>query len=119
MSNRNRVLEETWEAQRYVVEMKGDAGRQIGQFIDDADDPDWPSCDRDRAQLASVAPEMVRLLLSVEWDVEGFDSRGDSSGFVCLFCANGADHGHAGDCALDAVLRKAGVPRADKETRRE
>lgn len=63
--NRNRVLEETWEVQRYVVEMKGDAGRHLGQFVDDVDDPEWPSCDRDRAQLASAAPEMARLLLDM------------------------------------------------------
>lgn len=93
MTNRNRVLEETWEVQRYVVEMAGDAGRQLGQFVDDADDPDWPSCDRDRAQLAAVAPEMARLLL---------DMRG--AGLLPGAMEDRMEH----------VLRKAGVI-ADKE----
>lgn len=60
-----RAHEETWVAHRYVVEMDGDAGRQLGQFVDDVDDPEWSWCDRDRAELAAAAPEMARFLLKV------------------------------------------------------
>ena len=53
-------------------------------------------------RLAATAPEMARVLLAVEWD-----------GGTCPSCGGTRDRheddGHADDCALDAVLRKAGV----------
>jgi hypothetical protein len=58
------------------------------------------------ARLAAAAPEMARLLLEKQWGDRGW----------CLWC-DGIDpadttcrgEGHAADCALVAVLRKAGV----------
>lgn len=106
--NENKVLEETWEVQRYVVEMKGDAGRQLGTFIDDADAPEWPSCDRDRAQLAAAAPEMARLLIEVQWaGVLTYQYEG--GGDPCCPVCEGEEPRHEPDCKLVAVLRKAGV----------
>jgi hypothetical protein len=56
-----------------------------------------------RARLAACAPEMARLLLSIEWDgVLG-----------CPVCSSypplTGTAGHKQGCALAAVLRKAGV----------
>jgi hypothetical protein len=100
--------EETWEAQRYVIEMAGDAGRKLGEFIDDNDDPGWPSCDRDRAQLAAQAPAMARLLLELQWISQESDE-----GYLppqCMVCeAYQESTEHAPDCELMAVLKKAGV----------
>ncbi len=98
--------EETWTAQRYVIEMADEAhrGRSLGQFIDDDDDPENPSCDRDRAQLAAAAPEMARLLLT---RADNTDSGRDDVDWYCFACHQGG--GHAPDCRLVAVLRKAGV----------
>jgi hypothetical protein len=102
-----KAWEETWEAQRYVVEMAGDAGHHLGQFVDDVDDPEQPSCDRDRAQLAAAAPEMARLLLELY--------RPGWVPHVCPECSAKvyANHDeyeeHDADCRLVAVLRKAGM----------
>lgn len=60
----------------------------------------------ERRQLASAAPDMARVLLSLS--IERHDETGRRLG--CAAC--GADIGiepHTSDCALDAALRKAGV----------
>ena len=51
---------------------------------------------RDRARFAACAPEAILLLITLEWD-HG----------TCNVCFN--THVHAPECALDALLRKAGV----------
>lgn len=53
--------------------------------------------DEARARLAAAAPELVRVLLAVEFIKDGF----------CPSCH--CYDGHAKGCALDAALRKAGV----------
>lgn len=59
----------------------------------------------DRAKLAAAAPEMARLLLALEW--AGNIGQG---GYGCAECSGEARHKkHYPDCALLAVLRKAGV----------
>ncbi len=93
-----KVWEETWEAQRYVIEMAGDARRHLGQFVDDEDDPNDPACDRNRATLAAAAPEMARLLL----DIVGRFERGDSAGEIGDWLADSDE--------MVTALRKAGVP---------
>lgn len=104
-----KVWEETWVQQRYVVEMAGDSGRHLGQFVDDEDDPDDPGCDRDRAQLAAAAPEMARLLLELEW-AGGFTYPYDTGTTSCCpVCTAEPSEGHEKDCKLVAVLVKAGV----------
>jgi hypothetical protein len=54
------------------------------------------------ARLASAAPDMARVLLSVEWD-------GNADEDICPSCYQHEAMGHAADCALDAALHKAGV----------
>jgi|CXWL01.1.fsa_nt_gi hypothetical protein len=58
-----------------------------------------------RAILAAAAPDLVRALLAVEWGVYC----GSWDGPVCPMCVGDRSDGHAGDCQLDAALRKAGV----------
>lgn len=67
--------------------------------------------DRDRMRLASAAPDLVRVLLGIEWSW-----RERSEHLRCPECdgdgppRKGEPHlGHAPSCALDAALRKAGV----------
>jgi hypothetical protein len=114
-----KAWEETWEVQRYVIELAGDAGHQLGQFVDDVDDPEWPSCDRDRAQLAAAAPEMARLLLELACyrDCDFCEQKIDR-GFV-PGSAGDIDtdlhpywHTHSSRCPLRVVLEKAGIPTA-------
>lgn len=67
-----------------------------------------------RAKLAACAPEMARMLLAIEWsgwNHEGYDPGGD----CCPVCS-GSDnpdlhenHRHTQTCALDALMRKAGI----------
>lgn len=57
--------------------------------------------DAPRARLAAAAPELVRVLLSIEW---GGRYHGD-----CPSCAYQEHNGHATWCWLNAALRKAGV----------
>lgn len=71
-----------------------------------------------RAKLAAAAPEMLRVLLQVEW--EGGDCAGTS---VCPACAadkypeNRRRHDA---CPLDAALTAAGFPdQASREAARE
>jgi hypothetical protein len=58
-------------------------------------------------KLAAAAPEMARLLLSLEW-ADGHWSVNHRGG-GCLSCGSARDEGHREDCRLVAVLRKAGV----------
>jgi hypothetical protein len=54
-------------------------------------------------RLASAAPDMARLLLSLEWPV-------DSDGYsACADCASRRSVGHDRDCDWLRVMRKAGV----------
>jgi hypothetical protein len=61
----------------------------------------WGDDSNDRAKLAAAAPDMARLLIEIEW-------QGDEVRYRCPSCGGGTP-GHESDCALDAVLRKAGV----------
>lgn len=62
--------------------------------------------DNARAELASAAPDMARVLLAIEWE-------GSDDFVLCPCCKSRAaglpDRQHAADCALDAALRKAGI----------
>lgn len=72
--------------------------------------------DKARAKLAAAAPEMARLLLEVQWTPTGYDHEP-----CCPICSMSMPrrpedrdearfpHGHAKDCTLLAVLKKAGV----------
>lgn len=60
---------------------------------------------RDRAQLASAAPDMGRVLLAIEWS--GCETFTDNE--CCPTCAATEREGHTAGCALDAALRKAGI----------
>lgn len=92
--------EETWEAEHedsldYIT--RGPDG-----FIAGFDDQ------KERATLAAAAPEMARVLLALEW--KGAELGDDCTYAVCPSCgAYKGEVGHAPDCGLVAVLRKAGV----------
>lgn len=105
--------EETWFADEgfvYVGE-----GRDRMTFFDPTPGP--PADIESRARLASAAPELVRVLLTVE-------AASLASASACPVCRGpyvedmrggpyrasaGYVIDHAFDCALDAALRKAGV----------
>lgn len=82
-------------------------------------DEDSSTCDV--ADLISAAPDMARMLLDIQWTPTGYDHEP-----CCPICSLSKPkpglarddahfpHGHAKDCALLAVLLKAGVI-ADKE----
>jgi hypothetical protein len=105
--------EEAWDAEDHcdVDEFYG-AGVQLVPwqlYLVDTEECHPFSQLKARARLASAAPDLVRVLLAVEWGCPGryclscgetepgIDAEGDRSG------------GHAPDCALDLALRKAGV----------
>ena len=67
---------------------------------------DGTEADEANAKLAAAAPDMARALLAIEW--RG-GVQGDSG--MCPSCSVFAGFSHAPNCALDAALRKAGVPR--------
>lgn len=54
----------------------------------------------DRAKIASVAPEAIRLLLAAEW--------AGCCG-VCIHCGAYESEGHDTACPFEALMRKAGV----------
>lgn len=59
-----------------------------------------------RAKLAAAAPDLVRVLLAVEWGDDQED------GDYCPSCGLEKEYyggRHSEGCALDAALRKAGV----------
>jgi hypothetical protein len=95
--------EEEWIHDHVYVRVPaaGDAPERSYLFADATSEIDSAS-----ARLAAAAPEMARLLLEKQWGDRGW----------CLWC-DGIDpadttcrgEGHAADCALVAVLRKAGV----------
>jgi hypothetical protein len=68
------------------------------------------------ARLAACAPEMARMLLAIEWNGHEEDSieRGRNES-TCPMCGalemgeQGSFRAHRPDCAIDALLRKAGV----------
>jgi len=97
-------------------------GTNFGAFGDltEASPFNPTSADADRARLAAAAPEMVRVLLAIEW------SGSDEEGSKCASCGEReyappalydeagkylsyTPGSHSPDCALDAALRKAGV----------
>lgn len=97
----SKVWEETWVDDwnsDYGVSLKRDDGVAIGRIS--AGGPEGVA----RARLAASAPDLVRVLLAV--DFEG----GDGGRSWCPSCY-GLSHGegHAPDCDLLAALRKAGV----------
>lgn len=96
--------EETWEALGPHV---GTADEEILRSTTEHEPTAWA-----RARLAAAAPDMVRVLLEMEWKPLG----------TCPGCGGlgeaipdnpmtgpVAATGHRPDCALDAALRKAGV----------
>jgi hypothetical protein len=52
-----------------------------------------------RAKLASAAPDMARMLLTIQWGVDGF----------CWSCREDMTRKHKPDCEWVRVMRKAGV----------
>jgi hypothetical protein len=56
----------------------------------------------ERAKLAAAAPEMARMLVELEWS-------GSEQVHQCASCFAYKHEGHADNCRLVAVLRKAGV----------
>ncbi len=110
--------EETWSAEDNVVTFddRGEHERHasegvFGRFQSGAYDLiDSTERDNERARLAACAPDLVRVLLDVEW--AGRNQWGIA---VCPRCG-GEEYfegelrtGHLEYCALDAALRKAGV----------
>lgn len=69
------------------------------------DNEDWHL---PNVQLASAAPELVRLVLGYEWRV---NANGVTPEGGCPSCSESRLNGHAEGCQLVAVLCKAGVPR--------
>lgn len=114
-----KVWEETW----FAVEGGTHYGEKIeGVFDCEEDERPWTISDDpkhegwctdggyggyglpyERARLAACAPELVRMLLELEWA-----GRDDVLGEICPECWGTKLKGHD-DCALDALLRKAGV----------
>lgn len=79
-----------------------------------------------RKSVRDAAPDMVRVLLAVEW--KGYAARGEDGGYDCCPACAGVrpgqddnpaaahdvffgynDLGHYPSCTLDAALKKAGV----------
>lgn len=78
------VFDETWlEVRDLIVVVKNGPTMEINQ---------------ERNQLAAAAPEMYRVLKTIEWDDEGFCS---------AECDGGVAPNHAESCALAAALAKA------------
>lgn len=99
--------EETWRANAIKdttdnVDITTGNHERIFHSINDADESDaaWA-----RLQLAAAAPEMARLLLAMH---ERHSHGRLSEWCPAPGCGVGAG-GHEPDCALVAVLRKAGV----------
>lgn len=118
MSDYPKVLDETWTFEQHgnacecssrIVTDKSQSEAvedySTIAFLNDGGRAHYMS---HRGKLAACAPEMARLLLESEWsgwNEEGYDPCGD----VCQFCQANMRDGHAPDCALDTVLRKAGI----------
>lgn len=127
MANVPAVLEETatWEALpgthrgEPVVHLQLDNGIVIAHVLE-------ARLARERAQLASAAPEMARLLLAIEWSgPEAYVGAGQFA--TCPSCAGldpsdvgslvapadiaqrGCTIGHTPSCELEAAIRKAGL----------
>lgn len=124
-----KVWEETWDECDGVVSIEQkherdfalagielpdrfdwEQGSNVGAFGDmGGASPFNPSADDvARARLAAAAPEMARVLLSLEWRAA------DERALMCCESCGGVREvdggkGHVADCALVAVLRKAGV----------
>jgi hypothetical protein len=103
-----KPLDETWEAKYGACDPDDRGSIEIWHVRFPDEHAVYLYDDEDRARLASAAPDMVRVLLAVEW--EG----GDSFAF-CPSCGglrdglSGEPPGHRADRDLDAALRKAGV----------
>jgi len=115
-----------WE-ENWIAE-EGDVITSSGECIFDESDCGVASkaVHEPRASLASAAPDMARVLLSLEWSGR-LDYVGDGGYNCCPSCggvapedagSHDARHdvsrgrnvvGHRDDCAWDAALRKAGV----------
>ena len=76
----------------------------FGPASDPSIDLDVLERDDARARLAVCAPEMARLLLSIEWGNPRLPEVG------CPVCTREESEGeHTHDCRLDALLRRAGA----------
>lgn len=93
MSSTKKPHEQTWKLGRgyeqaipglYIADESGCVVVSDDQIIDEC------------MPLIACAPEMARMLLELEWTGET----------GCLLCGQ---QEHVADCALDTVLRKAGV----------
>lgn len=93
--------EETWEADEDMPDVRNGDALVLRALGDGSED---------RAKLAAAAPEMARLLLKHQWDTNN----------VCPECRGArvddddeqplpGGYGHAKDCGLVSVLRKANV----------
>lgn len=100
-----KAIDETWDADGKHVDLAGDTTPfSIGKF------DEMNGMDEARAQLASCAPEALRMLESMEWAgcaQFGVDDTGEP---CCPACGSLADGGkHEAGCALVAILKKAGL----------
>lgn len=98
------VWEETWTSsgnEPDIVDGNGVHGTFDSGTVDDSTgDMDDSNFEKDvaRARLAACAPELARLVLQL-------------SAWGCPICERtpGEGEAHREDCALDALLRKAGI----------
>lgn len=129
-----------WETESWIAFDSDDDGDDFGIYRSDVVTNEGGTMARDYvldrgmlpedARLAAAAPEMARLLLSLEW--AGWNQEGDDPADACPACYQGPPRtitkparridaytrieasqetlgGHRHDCALIGVLRKAGV----------
>lgn len=97
----SKPWEETWHAGIGGIyhDHEGEAGRALMHRY---------GASNEQLLLAARAPEMARMLLSVEF-VLGESGEGTTGFFSCGSCGFEKSLGHSADCALDALLRKVGV----------
>lgn len=98
-----KVIDETWEALGERV-VRADEERT---WLFAAIPIDAPESGKARARMAAAAPEMLKMLRSLEW------SGSDISGYAeCPSCQRTKDpvfnEEHRADCAIAALIRKAG-----------
>jgi hypothetical protein len=115
--------EETWDYHGRV-QVPGDGRAHGARLYSDNHEEEWATAWGEdsvaRARLAAAAPEMARLLLSLQW----VDTSDGEYRERCPVCQNRTrlppdgrmgiplqihDDRHSDSCALVAVLRKAGV----------
>jgi hypothetical protein len=99
-----RAYEETWEANLCHITTLDERYRVADFFILPGDDEVEPSS-FERTALASAAPEMYRMLLSLEWT----SAEGEHGALpaACPRCLNLRLDGHAAGCGLSKILKRA------------